>query len=107
MASSFSCGVDSSFFKWRKKGESYLALLVDRLETGSFAHQIDALPKAKKNENNESIAAQHSTTTQYPTHLAICDRVSKSKLFIDVFTSRHPMYCNKNKIRNNNLIQLE
>ena len=48
MASSFSCGVDSSFFKWRKKGESYLALLVDRLETGSFAHQIDALPKAKK-----------------------------------------------------------
>ena len=27
------------------------------------------------------------------THLAIWERVSKSRLFIDVLTSRHPIYC--------------
>lgn len=31
------------------------------------------------------------------TYLAISDLVSKSKLFIEVLTSKHPIYCKKNK----------
>lgn len=31
------------------------------------------------------------------THLAICERVSKSRLFIDVLTSKQPIYCKRKK----------
>lgn len=31
----------------------------------------------------------------YSTYLAINDLVSKSRLFIDLFTSTQPMYCNE------------
>ncbi len=31
------------------------------------------------------------------THLAICERVSKSRLFIDVLTSKQPIYCKRTK----------
>ena len=51
--------------------------------------------KTKKNvpSNRET---GRGTRIRNPTHLAIAERVSKSKTFIDVLTSKHPIYCEEN-----------
>ena len=71
---------------------TYLALLVDCFESGRFADEVDTFSAQEQKKTNEAESKAQKCNSSY---LAICERVSKSRLFIDVLTSRHPIYCVK------------
>jgi hypothetical protein len=88
----------------------YLPLFVDRFESGCFANNVDAFPVTQTTNQKIGSIQQMKTNVFFSffrkikkmeTHLAICERVSKSRLFMDVLTSRHPIYCKylKEKIK--------
>ena len=80
------------FVREDKEVASYFAFLIDRLQSSCFADNIYTFSVTQL--QRKYVSVKHKRCKQDGTHLAICERVSKSKLFIDVLTSRQPMYCN-------------